>query len=57
MQVSLTVKSGSATDGVHPGIAVVAGELLKDGGAGKWTGRTLLDAAESLGGSLDVTTD
>jgi len=57
VQLELVVKSGSASDGTQPGVAAVAGELLKDGGAGKWTGRALVDAAESLGGSLDVTTD
>jgi predicted Zn-dependent peptidase len=57
VQLELVVKSGSATDGDRPGLAAVAGELLKAGGAGKWASRALLDAAESLGASLDVTTD
>lgn len=57
VQLELVVKSGSATDGSKPGLAGVAGELLKAGGAGKWASRALLDAAESLGSSLDVTTD
>jgi predicted Zn-dependent peptidase len=55
--LELVVKSGSASDEDKPGLAAVAGELLKAGGAGKWTGTTLVDAAESLGSSLDVTTD
>ena len=57
VQLELVVQSGSASDGDKPGLAVVAGELLKAGGAGKWTSRALLDAAESLGSSLEVTTD
>ncbi len=57
VQLELVVRSGSATDGSKPGLAAVAGELLKAGGAGKWPSRALLDAAESLGSDLDVTTD
>lgn len=57
VQLELVVQSGSASDGDRTGLAVVAGELLKAGGAGKWTSRALLDAAESLGSSLEVTTD
>ncbi|HEX3596175.1 MAG TPA: pitrilysin family protein [Polyangiaceae bacterium] len=57
VQLELVVLSGSASDGDKPGLAAVAGELLKAGGAGKWTSRALLDAAESLGSSLDVLTD
>ncbi|HVW26051.1 MAG TPA: pitrilysin family protein [Polyangiaceae bacterium] len=57
VELELVILSGSASDGDKPGIAAVAGELLKAGGAGKWTSRSLLDAAESLGSSLDVLTD
>lgn len=57
VHLELVVKSGSATDGDKPGLASVAGELLKAGGAGKWNSRALLDAAESLGSSLDIVTD
>ncbi|HEX4335147.1 MAG TPA: pitrilysin family protein [Polyangiaceae bacterium] len=57
VQLELVIDSGSAADGDKPGLAAVAGELLKAGGAGKWTSRALLDAAESLGSSLDVLTD
>jgi predicted Zn-dependent peptidase len=55
--IDLVVKSGSATDRDKPGLASVAGELLKAGGAGKWASRALVEAAESLGSSLDVSTD
>jgi zinc protease len=57
VQLELVVRSGSATDGAKPGLAAVAGELLKAGGAGKWASRPLLDAVAALGSSLDVTTD
>jgi predicted Zn-dependent peptidase len=57
LELDLVVKSGSATDGEKPGLSGVAGELLKAGGAGKWSSRALLDAAESLGSSLDISTD
>ncbi len=55
--VSLVVRSGQATDRDKPGVAVIAGELLKQGGAGQWSGRALLDAVESLGADLEVLTD
>lgn len=57
VQLDLVVKSGSATDRDKPGLASVAGELLKAGGAGKWQSRALVEAAESLGSSLDISTD
>jgi zinc protease len=57
VQLDLVVKSGSATDRDKPGLASVAGELLKAGGAGKWQSRALLEAAESLGSTLDISTD
>jgi predicted Zn-dependent peptidase len=57
VQLELVIQSGSASDIEKPGLAAVAGELLKAGGAGKWTSRALLETAESLGSSLDVTTD
>jgi len=57
VQLELVITAGSASDSDKPGVAAVAGELLKAGGAGKWASRALLDAAESLGSSLDVLTD
>lgn len=57
VEITLVVSSGSASDGPKPGLAIVAGELLKAGGAGKWQSRALLDAAAALGSSIDVTTD
>jgi zinc protease len=57
VQLDLVIKSGSATDRDKPGLASVAGELLKAGGAGKWQSRALVEAAESLGSSLDISTD
>jgi predicted Zn-dependent peptidase len=57
VELTLVVSSGSASDGAKPGLASVAGELLKAGGAGKWTSHSLLDAAAALGSSIDVVTD
>jgi predicted Zn-dependent peptidase len=57
VQIELVVKSGSATDRDKPGLAGVAGELLKAGGAGKWAAKPLLEAVAALGSSLDVSTD
>ena len=48
VQLELVVKTGSASDGDRPGLAAIAAELLKAGGAGKWGARALLDAVESL---------
>lgn len=56
VDLRLVVFSGSATDGAHPGVAQVTGELLKDGGAGPWTSRQLLERAEALGATLDIAT-
>lgn len=57
VEIQLVALSGTATDGDHPGLAIVAGELMKAGGAGPWNGRQLLERAESLGASLEVLTD
>jgi len=57
IEVRLVVRSGSATNGEKPGLAVVAGELLKAGGAGGMTPLQLIQKAESLGTNLDVLTD
>lgn len=56
VQITLLVRSGQATDGPKPGLAVLAGEMLKVGGSGTYTSQTLLDKVESLGASLDVLT-
>lgn len=57
VELRLVVRSGSATDGERPGLAIVAGELLKAGGAGGMSPEQLIRRAESLGTNLDVTTD
>lgn len=57
VELRLVMLSGSASDGDKPGVAVVAGELLKAGGAGPWDARQLLEHAESLGANLSVVTD
>jgi predicted Zn-dependent peptidase len=57
VELRLVVRSGSASDGEHPGLAAVAGELLKAGGAGGMNPEQLVRRAEALGADLDVTTD
>ena len=56
-QLSLVVRSGTATDGEKPGLAAVAGELLKAGGAGGLSSKKLVERAEALGASLEVRSD
>ena len=57
IELRLVLFSGIASDGAEPGVAAVAGELLKAGGAGQWNAAQLAERAESLGASLDVVTD
>jgi zinc protease len=57
VELRLVVFSGQATDGEKTGLAVLTGKLLKDGGAGNWTSRELVERAESLGARLSVSTD
>ena len=57
IELRLVLFSGIASDGAQPGVAAVAGELLKAGGAGRWNAADLAERAESLGASLDVVTD
>jgi zinc protease len=57
IELRLLFRSGMASDGVKPGVAAVAGELTKAGGAGPWNAEALLERAESLGADLSVLTD
>ena len=57
IELRLVLFSGIASDGAEPGVAAVAGELLKAGGAGQWNAADLAQRAESLGASVDVVTD
>lgn len=57
VELRLVVRTGSAADGEKPGLANIAGELLKVGGAGGLSPQKLVERAEALGASLDVTTD
>lgn len=57
IELRLVLFSGVASDGAEPGVAAVAGELLKAGGAGPWNAADLAERAESLGASLDVVTE
>lgn len=56
-QLTLVVRSGTATDGEKPGLAAVTGDLLKDGGAGGLSPKKLVERAEALGTSIEVRTD
>ena len=57
VELRLLFHSGTASDASKPGVAGVAGELTKVGGAGPWTTEALLEHAESLGADLNVSTD
>ena len=57
IDVRLVVRSGQATDTERPGVAALTGDLLKDGGAGRFSSRELVERAETLGGSLSIATD
>ena len=57
VELRLVFFSGIASDGHKPGLAAVAGELTKAGGAGPWNAEALLERAESLGADLNVNTD
>lgn len=57
IELRLLFHSGIASDGAEPGLAGLAGELTKAGGAGPWAAEALLERAESLGADLSVTTD
>jgi zinc protease len=57
IELRLLFHSGTASDDTKHGVAGVAGELTKVGGAGPWTTDALLERAESLGADLNVSTD
>lgn len=57
VQLQVVIFSGQASDGKRPGLAVLAGEMLKVGGTANWTSQQLLDKVESLGSQLEVITD
>lgn len=52
----LVVRSGSATDGDEPGLALLAGEMMKAGGAGRFAPLELPQAVDALGADLRVGT-
>lgn len=57
VDLQIVLRSGQATDAGKPGVAVIAGEMLKVGGTGKWTSRELLERVEALGSQLEVVTN
>jgi zinc protease len=56
VDLQVVLRSGQATDNGKAGVAVIAGEMLKVGGTGKWTSRELLERVEALGSHLEVVT-
>ncbi len=57
VQLELVVLSGTETDREDRGVSRLTAGLLKDGGAGPWTSRQLVEHAESLGASLDISAE
>ncbi|HEX3776357.1 MAG TPA: insulinase family protein, partial [Polyangiaceae bacterium] len=57
IELRLVLFSGVASDGKEPGVADMAGELMKAGGAGPWNAAELAERAESLGADLEVSTE
>lgn len=57
IELRLVLFSGIASDGAEPGVAAVAGELMKAGGAGPWNAAELAEKAEALGANLEVVTE
>lgn len=56
IELRLVIKSGVASDAEKAGLASLTGELLKAGGAGKYTSQSLMERAEALGSGLDIVT-
>lgn len=56
VELRLLIQSGIASDAGQPGLASLAGELLKVGGAGTYSSQALVERAEALGSDLSVTT-
>jgi zinc protease len=57
IELRLVILSGQSSDGEHAGLAALAGEFMKAGGAGKWSSRELVERAEGLGRAVSVSTD
>jgi predicted Zn-dependent peptidase len=56
VQVRVLVLVGKSADGERPGLTAMTGDMLKDGGAGKWSSRQLAERVASLGASLSIQT-
>jgi zinc protease len=56
VQIRVVALGGKASDGEKPGLSVLTGELLKEGGAADMSGRELVERVESLGATLDIST-
>jgi len=57
VQIRVVIGAGRAADGEHTGVAVLTGQLLKDGGAGAMSSRELVTRVEALGGKLSIRTE
>lgn len=57
IELRLVILSGQSSDGEHAGLAALAGEFMKAGGAGNWSSRELVERAEGLGRAVSVSTD
>lgn len=57
VQIRVVVLGGRAADGERPGLSSITGDMLKDGGAGKYSSKDLVTRVESLGSSLSIGTD
>ena len=56
VQLRVVVLAGRAADGDRPELAAVTAELLRDGGAGRLSGRDLLARVENMRGELKIET-
>ena len=57
VQLRILLKSGSAADGDLTGTAALTARMLKDGGAGRYSSKSLLAKVETLGANLGVDVD
>lgn len=57
VELRVVVRAGSASEGAKYGLAALTAEWLRDGGAGRLSGREVLRQAERLGATLDARVD
>jgi predicted Zn-dependent peptidase len=54
VQIRIVLKAGTSADGDLTGVASLTAQMLKEGGAGKYSSRELLSRIETLGGDLGI---